>query len=80
MSCVVLDFLFLNSELHESCFNGISMSKESYHIKGISMSGFKVNEWAPSFHKVRREGTERGAKKLKAQSSLHAFLYIPAVA
>lgn len=44
------------------------------------MSGFKVNEWAPSFHKVRREGTERGAKKLKAQSSLHAFLYIPAVA
>lgn len=72
--------MFLNSELYESCFNGISMSKESYLIKGISMSGFKVNEWAPSFHKVKRRGNKKRCKETKAQSSLHAYLYIPAVA
>ena len=33
------------------------------------MSGFKVNEWAPSFHKVRRGGTKRDAKKLKPKAA-----------
>ena len=40
------------------------------------MSGFKVNEWAPSFHKVRREGTERGAKKLKPKAaSMPSYIF-----